>query len=149
LTDNTAATIKQGLSYPFNKLDADGNTTTEFKDIALELEVTPHVTPDNRISMDLTIKNNEIGAVINNQISFTTKEATTKLLVNDGDTIIIGGIRKTRNDDSVSGVPGFKDIPLLGWFFKTKGKSDTMEELLIFITPRIYQLEQKGMGDTG
>ena len=147
--DNTAATIKQGLSYPFNKLDADGNTTTEFKDIALELEVTPHVTPDNRISMDLTIKNNEIGAVINNQISFTTKEATTKLLVNDGDTIIIGGIRKTRNDDSVSGVPGFKDIPLLGWFFKTKGKSDTMEELLIFITPRIYQLEQKGMGDTG
>jgi len=149
LTDNTAATIKQGLSYPFNKLDADGNTTTEFKDIALELEVTPHVTPDNRISMDLTIKNNEIGAVINNQISFTTKEATTKLLVNDGDTIIIGGIRKTRNDDSVSGVPGFKDIPLLGWFFKTKGKSDTMEELLIFITPRIYQLEQKAMGDRG
>lgn len=144
--DNTAATIKQGLSYPFNKLDADGNTTTEFKDIALELQVTPHVTPDSRISMDITVKNNEIGAVINNQISFTTKEAVTQLLVNDGDTVIIGGIRKTRNDDSVSGVPGFKDIPLIGWLFKTKGKSDTMEELLIFITPRIYQLEQRSIG---
>jgi len=56
--DNTAATIKQGLAYPFNKLDADGNTTTVFKDIAMELEVTPHVTPDGRISMDITIKNN-------------------------------------------------------------------------------------------
>jgi type IV pilus assembly protein PilQ len=75
--DNTAASIKQGLSYPFNKLDADGNTVTEFKDIALQLDVTPHVTPDNRVSMEITVKNNEIGAVINNQISFTTKEAKT------------------------------------------------------------------------
>ena len=144
--DNMEATIKQGLSYPFNKLDADGNTTTEFKDIALELAVKPHVTPDNRVSMTITVKNNEIGAVINNQISFTTKEAKTQLLVNDGDTIIIGGIRKSRTDDSVSGVPGLKDIPLLGWLFKTKGKSDTFEELLIFITPRIVQLEQRNLG---
>ena len=144
--DNTPATIKQGLSYPFNKLDADGNTTTEFKDIALELEVTPHVTPDGRISMEITIKNNEIGAVINNQISFTTKEASTKLLVNDGDTVIIGGIRKSTKRDGVSGVPGLKDIPLLGWFFKTKSTTDDLEELLIFITPRIVMLDQHNLG---
>ena len=144
--DNTPATIKQGLSYPFNKLDADGNTTTEFKDIALELEVTPHVTPDGRISMEITIKNNEIGAVINNQISFTTKEASTKLLVNDGDTVIIGGIRKSTKRDGVSGVPGLKDIPLLGWFFKTKSTTDNLEELLIFITPRIVMLDQRDLG---
>ncbi|MBC8431912.1 MAG: type IV pilus secretin PilQ [Desulfobacterales bacterium] len=144
--DNTPATIKQGLSYPFNKLDADGNTTTEFKDIALELEVTPHVTPDHRISMEITVKNNEIGAVINNQISFTTKEASTKLLVNDGDTVIIGGIRKATKRDGVSGVPGLKDIPLLGWFFKRKNTSDDLEELLIFITPRIVILEQRDLG---
>ncbi len=144
--DNTAATIKQGLSYPFNKLDADGNTTTEFKDIALELEVTPHVTPDDRVSMKITVKNNEIGAVINNQISFTTKEANTELLVNDGDTVIIGGIRKAREDDGISGVPGLKDIPLLGWFFKRKNSSESLEELLIFITPRIVILEQRDLG---
>jgi type IV pilus assembly protein PilQ len=144
--DNTPATIKQGLSYPFNKLDADGNTTTEFKDIALELEVTPHVTPDNRISMDITVKNNEIGAVINNQISFTTKEANTQLLVNDGDTVIIGGIRKTRQNEGVTGVPGLKDIPLIGWMFKRKLVEDEMQELLIFITPRIVQLEQRNLG---
>jgi len=144
--DNTPATIKQGLSYPFNKLDADGNTTTEFKDIALELEVTPHVTPDGRISMDITIKNNELGDVINNQISFTTKEANTQLLVNDGDTVIIGGIRKARQSEAVSGVPGLKDIPLVGWLFKRKLVEDRMEELLIFITPRIVLLEQRNLG---
>ena len=143
--DNKTATIKQGLSYPFNKLDADGNTTTEFKDIALELEVTPHVTPDNRISMEINIKNNEIGAIINNQISFTTKEATTELLVSDGETIVIGGIRKTRNDTGESGVPGLSKIPILGLLFKTKSKASNLEELLIFITPKIVKLGQRDM----
>ena len=143
--DNKQATIKQGLAYPYNKLDADGNTTTEWKDIALELVVTPHVTPDNRVSMQINIKNNEIGAIINNQTSFTTKEANTELLVDDGDTVIIGGIRKTREDNGESGVPGLMKIPVLGWLFKTKSKSDEMDELLIFITPRIVQLKQLSM----
>ena len=141
--DNKTAMIKQGLAYPYNKLDADGNTITAFQDIALELIVTPHVTPDNRISMNITVKNNEIGAIINNQVSFTTKEANTELLVNDGDTVIIGGIRKTRKDTGESGIPGLMKIPVLGWLFKSKSKSDDMEELLIFITPRIVQLEQR------
>jgi type IV pilus assembly protein PilQ len=140
--DNKAAKIKQGLAYPYNKLDADGNTTTEFKDIALELEVTPHITPDERVTMKIVIKNNEIGAVINNQVSFTTKEAYTELLVDDGDTIVIGGIRKTRTDIGESGLPYLRKIPVLGWLFKTESNEDTLEELLIFITPRVVQLAQ-------
>ena len=140
--DNKPAKIKQGLAYPYNKLDADGNTTTEFKDIALELEVTPHITPDERVTMKITIKNNEIGAVINNQISFTTKEAYTELLVDDGDTIVIGGIRKTRTDTGEEGLPYLRKIPVLGWLFKTQKDEDTLEELLIFITPRVVQLTQ-------
>ena len=143
--DNTPAHIKQGLAYPYNKLDADGNTTTEWKDIALELEVTPHITPDDRVSMKLTVKNNERGAIINNQTSFTTKEASTELLVDDGDTIVIGGIRKTRKDWSESGVPGLMKVPILGWFFKNQTVSDDLEELLIFITPRIIKLEHHAM----
>ncbi len=142
--DNKPAKIKQGLAYPYNKLDADGNTTTEWKDIALELEVTPHVTADNRIAMKIAIKNNEIGEIINNETSFTTKEANTELLVDDGDTIIIGGIRKTRKATGESGVPFLKQIPVLGWLFKTKQKTDEKQELLIFISPRIVQLEQMG-----
>jgi type IV pilus assembly protein PilQ len=144
--DNTAASIKQGLAYPYSKLDADGNTTVEFKDIALELQVTPHITPDNRVSMKITVKNNEIGAVIAGEVSFTTKEANTELLVDDGDTVIIGGIRKTRKSEGESGLPGLKNIPLLGWLFKSQSKVDDMEELLIFITPQIVKLEQHAMG---
>jgi type IV pilus assembly protein PilQ len=140
--DNKPAKIKQGLAYPYNKLDADGNTTTEFKDIALELEVTPHITPDERVTMKIVIKNNEIGAVINNQISFTTKEAYTELLVDDGDTIVIGGIRKTRTDNGEEGLPYLRKIPVLGWLFKTKSDEESREELLIFITPRVVQLAQ-------
>ncbi|MBL7179503.1 MAG: type IV pilus secretin PilQ [Desulfobacterales bacterium] len=141
--DNTAATIKQGIKYPYNKLDADGNTVTEFFDVALELQVTPHVTSDSRISMKIQLTNNDIGNVYNNQQSFKTKEAKTELLVNDGDTVIIGGIRYSKKTEDVGGVPGLKDIPLLGWLFKSKGKKDESTELLIFITPRIIQLEQR------
>jgi type IV pilus assembly protein PilQ len=140
--DNKPAKIKQGLAYPYNKLDADGNTTTEFKDIALELEVTPHITPDDRVTMKIVIKNNEIGAVINNQISFTTKEAYTELLVNDGDTIVIGGIRKTRKDINETGLPILRKIPVLGWLFKLDSRENSTDELLIFITPRVVQLQQ-------
>jgi len=141
--DNKMATIKQGTSWPYKKLDADGNTITEWKDIALELEVTPHVTPDDRVSMEISVKNNEVGAIILGDPSFTTKEANTELLVNDGDTVIIGGIRKTRKDTGQSGVPGLMKIPVLGWLFKTESKENQLDELLIFITPRIVQLEKR------
>lgn len=140
--DNTPALIKQGLAYPYNKLDADGNTTTEWKDIALELEVTPHITPDNRVSMKVSVKNNELGAIINNQTSFTTKEASTELLVDDGDTIVIGGIRKSREGTDESGIPGLMKLPVLNWLFKRQLKIKELQELLIFITPRIVKLEQ-------
>jgi len=141
--DNEEAMIKQGTAWPYKKLDADGNTITEWKDIALELGVTPHVTPDGRVSMEISVKNNEVGAIILGDPSFTTKEANTKLLVNDGDTVIIGGIRKTRKDTGQSGVPGLMKIPVLGWLFKTESKEDQLDELLIFITPRIVQLERR------
>ena len=143
--DNKKATIKQGLRYPYNKLDESGNTVTAFEDIDLVLEVTPHVTLDHRISMNINITKSDLGNIINNQQSFTTKEAQTELLVNDGDTVVIGGIIKTTKRDSETGIPGLSKIPIIGWLFKSKTKSDDKEELLIFITPRIVQLEQRNM----
>ncbi|MBW2574963.1 MAG: type II and III secretion system protein [Deltaproteobacteria bacterium] len=101
------------------------------------------MTPDGRVSMEISVKNNEVGAIILGDPSFTTKEANTELLVNDGDTVIIGGIRKTRKDTGQSGVPGLMKIPVLGWLFKTESKENQLDELLIFITPRIVQLEQR------
>jgi type IV pilus assembly protein PilQ len=103
----------------------------------------PHVTPDDRISMKIKITKNDIGSVINNQQSFTTKEAETELLVNDGDTVVIGGIIKTTKNYTDTGVPGLSKIPFLGWLFKSTDKTDDKEELLIFITPRIVKLEQR------
>ncbi len=140
--NNKKATIRQGVRYPYNKL-VDGETRTEFIDVDLLLEVEPLVTPDDRIAMKVNVTNNEIGAVINNAQSFTTKEANTELLVNDGETVVIGGIRKTTKRNDVSGVPVFKDIPVIGWLFKSKDLTDNKEELLIFITPKIVKLEQR------
>lgn len=146
--DNKMATIKQGLSYPYNKLDASGNTTTEFKEIDLVLEVTPHVTPDNRISMKIKITKNDLGYIIAGQQSFTTKEAQTELLVNDGDTIVIGGIMTKTKRSSQSGFPGLSKIPIIGWLFKSKTKDERKEELLIFITSRIAHLESRAVAES-
>lgn len=141
--DNKEATIKQGLRYPYNKLDTSGNTTTVFEDVDLELKVKPHVTPDNRISMVIKIKKRDLGNIISGQQSFTTKEAETELLINDGETVVIGGIIKTTKSSGGEGVPGLSMIPILGWLFKTDSKTDNKEELLIFITPQIVLLEQR------
>ena len=140
--DNKQAVIKQGISYPIQTV-VDGEVNVEFVDVDLKLEVTPRVTPDNRISMSLHIEKNDLGPIIQNQQSFNTKEAETELLVNDGDTVVIGGIIKTTERSNVSGIPGLGRIPILGWFFKTERRADEKEELLIFITPRIVQLEQR------
>jgi type IV pilus assembly protein PilQ len=140
--DNKKAVIKQGLKYPYNKLDNNGNSTTEFIPIELELETTPHVTPDNRISMLIKISKSDLGGIINASQSFTTKEAQTELLVDDGDTVVIGGIMKTTEDVGGTGVPFLSKLPILGWLFKAKKDSTQKEELLIFITPKIVQLEQ-------
>lgn len=140
--DNKKATIKQGVSYPFQTVE-DGEVNIEFKDVDLLLEVTPHVTPDNRISMNINITKNDLGNIVAGQQSFTTKEAQTELLVNDGDTVVIGGIIKTTENTSYSGVPGLSKVPILGWLFKNESDTNRKEELLIFITPRIVQLEQR------
>jgi type IV pilus assembly protein PilQ len=142
--DNKKAIMEQGLLFPYNKLDGSGNTVTEFLDIKLTLEVTPHVTADNRISMKIKITKNDLGTISATGVpEILTKEAQTELLVNDGDTVIIGGIIKTRQSKSYTGIPYLSKIPILGWLFRTNTKSEVKEELLIFITPTAVQLKQR------
>ena len=140
--DNKQAIIEQGLEYPINKLDEQGNTVTEFKDVFLKLNVTPHITLDKRISMVIDTSKNDLGPVVNGEQSFQTKQAKTELLVNDGDTVVIGGIMKTRKDSSTSGVPLFSKLPIIGWLFNTNARSTDKEELLIFITPTIINMDE-------
>ncbi|MFZ0614780.1 MAG: type IV pilus secretin PilQ [Desulfobacterales bacterium] len=141
--DNKKASIKQGVEWPYLERDSSGNATVKFKNIDLLLEVTPTVTPDDRILMKIFITKNDIGTITLGVPSLNINEAQTELLVNDSDTIVIGGIIKKNEQESESGWPGVKDIPLMGWLFKTQNDNTTNNELLIFITPRIVQLEQR------
>lgn len=143
--DNKEATIEQGLEYPINTLDEKGNTITEFKDVDLDLKVTPHITQDGRVSMLIDTSKNDLGPVVNGKQSFQKKQARTELLVNDGDTVVIGGIMKTVRNTSRSGVPLLSRLPIIGWLFSTHSKSDDKEELIIFITPKIIRLENKAL----
>ena len=145
--DNKEATIEQGFEYPDMYLDEAGNTVTRWKEIKLELKVTPHVTPDQRISMNINIEKKDIGDVISGRQTFNIKKANTELLVNDGNTVVIGGIMKTTKKFDETGVPWLSKIPILGWLFKSQTKKDKKEELLIFITPQIVRLEQRGVID--
>jgi type IV pilus assembly protein PilQ len=141
--DNKKAQIKQGLEVPYLERDSSGNATVKFKNVDLSLDVTPTVTPDDRILMKIFITKNDIAQQTPDGPALSTNEAQTELLVNDGDTIVIGGIIKSSRQDSSTGWPGVKDVPLFGWLFKTESDSNTANELLIFITPRIVQLEQR------
>jgi len=141
--DNKKAQIKQGLEVPYLERDSSGNATVKFKNVDLSLDVTPTVTPDDRILMKIFITKNDIAERTENGPALSTNEAQTELLVNDGDTIVIGGIIKNNQQDSSTGWPGVKDVPLFGWLFKNEIYDNTSNELLIFITPRIVQLEQR------
>ncbi len=140
--DNTKAKIKQGLQYPYLERDDSGGSSVKFKDIDLLLEVTPHVTPDKRIALTVHLTKNDVASVTNGVPSLSTNEADTELLVNDGDTIVIGGITKSTVDKSKNGFPGLSSVPILGKLFGSQSKTDNRNELLIFITPTIVQLDQ-------
>ena len=141
--DNKKAKIKQGVEVPYLERDDSGGSSTKFKNVDLLLEVTPHVTPDRRVSMMIYITKNDIGTVFEGTPSLNTNEAETELLVNDGETIVIGGILKIDENVSTSGFPGLSNVPGLGWLFKQEKKTETKRELLIFITPKIVQLAQR------
>jgi len=140
--DNGKAKILQGKSIPIRKLTTEGTISTEFKDISLELNVQPHITPDNSISISLEIKKEELDLTlpsIEGVPGTDKKEAKTDVIIKDGETIVIGGIYKTNKFNQTTGIPGLMKIPILGWLFKKYKDEVTTNELLIFITPRIVQ----------
>jgi len=140
--DNGKAKISQGKSIPVRKLTTEGTISTEFKDVTLELNVQPHITPDNSISIAIDIKKEELDRSvpsIEGVPGTDKKEAKTDVIIKDGETVVIGGIYKINKSDSESGVPGLMNIPILGWLFKKHTEEVVTAELLIFITPRIIQ----------
>jgi type IV pilus assembly protein PilQ len=137
--DNKEATIGQGISIPFSQVSASGVNTT-FIEAKLELRVTPHVTADGSILLKIHATNNAPNPQLtgaNGQPSISKREATTEVLVKDGETTVIGGIYTRQTSHNLKEVPFFAKIPILGWFFKSVADQDDHTELLIFITPRI------------
>ncbi len=139
--DGVAATITQGDSIPYNKLDDSGNTTTEWKDITLTLTVTPQVTRDKRIRMTISLQN-DVPKTFGGEIGMATGSVQTELLVNDSETVVIGGIIKSDKNLNETRLPWLADIPILGWLFKEQQRIDSSKEVLIFITPKIIKLDQ-------
>ena len=142
--DNTEAEIRSGTDEPFTTVDSSGRTTIAFKEALLVLKVTPHVTADKRISMQVEVKDDSVAdrisvAGFGDTPVFNRRSATSSLLVDNGSTFVIGGLRKSTTTLEENRVPFLGKIPVLGWLFKNRTEDvrpDT-EELLIFITPTI------------
>jgi type IV pilus assembly protein PilQ len=141
--DNQMAYTENGEKVPYVSTSTSGGVTTQdvkFEDAVLRLEITPHVIGENNLKMAILVKKNEVDPtgrnVLGNPYIFK-KETKTNLIVKDGETIVISGLTKQRLTDSEGGIPWLKNIPGLGWLFKSMGKSESMEEVLIFITPTI------------
>lgn len=137
--NNKEALIESGREIPYQTTSSEG-TKTEFKKATLSLKVTPHVSPDNFIRLEIEAKKDE--ADFANQLPnapppILTKHAKTEVLIKDGDTTVIGGLFKENKTESTASVPFFSEIPFVGWLFKSKSNSSDGEELLIFITPKI------------
>jgi len=142
--DNQKAHIEQGTDIPYI-IQGTNNTvpTVQFKKAVLSLDVTPQITPDNRIIMTVEIHKDSVGQIINiagsQYPSIDTKNVTTLIAVNNGDTAVIGGIYEETLNNNVTKVPLLGDIPVLGYLFKQTGKDVEKTELLIFLTPRIIK----------
>jgi len=138
------ATIMQGVEIPYQESASSGATTTQFKNAVLSLKVTPLITPDNRVILDLDVSDDTVGAQVTSATggsvpSIDTRQITTQVLVNDGQTVVLGGILNTTNSYTANKVPFLADIPVLGNLFKSTIKVNDKSELLIFITPKILR----------
>ncbi len=136
------ATIVQGTEIPYQQSASSGATSIEFKPAVLSLEVTPQITPDNRIILDVDVKKDVVGTIVVasggvNVPSIDTQEITTQVLVSDGQTVVLGGILQTTHRVDETKVPYLGDVPILGNLFKTTTKTNDKDELLIFVTPKI------------
>ncbi len=135
--DNQKASVEQGTEIPYNTTDSEGNSTTGFKPAVLKLDVTPSIIGDGNVLLEISVSNDEPKASASNPPPISKMQIDTKLLLADGDIVVIGGIKKDKITDSKNQTPGIGNVPVIGNLFKGKAKSDSLNELLVFIAPRI------------
>jgi type IV pilus assembly protein PilQ len=135
--DQTKASIEQGTEFPYPVTAPNGGTVIAFKKAVLKLEVTPQITPEGNVILDLDVNKDSPGEVLNNVRAINTKHIKTQVLVENGGTVVIGGIFELFENESENKVPFLGDIPAVGNLFKTKTKSANKQEMMIFITPKV------------
>ena len=135
--NQTKARIESGTEIPYLEASSSGAATVSFKKAVLSLEVTPQITPDDKIIMDLEVKKQKVGQVFSGVPSIDTQDINTQVLVSNGETAVLGGIYEQVERNDVDKVPFFGDLPVIGNIFKRRTKQDDKTELLIFITPKI------------
>lgn len=137
--DNTEALVFMGDKVSIRVIDDSGESSTQLVETGIKLTVTPHVSGDNRILLDLHPENNSYDYDSKGEIVISTQEAKTKVVVADGETVVIGGLTRNEAQESESGIPFLKDIPIIGNLFKYTKKSVAKKDLVIFVTPRIIR----------
>jgi type IV pilus assembly protein PilQ len=135
--DQIKAVIRQGTKIPYQKATSSGATSVEFIDATLKLEVTPQITPEGNVILDVEINKDSVGAITAGVPSINTKSVKTQVLVENGGTIVIGGIFEQVDRSEEVKVPFLGDVPYLGNLFKTKSRTLNKTELLIFLTPKV------------
>ena len=140
--DQQKATIKQGTKIPYQQATSSGATAVSFVDATLMLDVTPQITPEGNVIMNVEVTKDSVGQVFAGVPSINTKSVKTQVLVENGGTVVIGGIFEQVDSTNVTKVPFLGDIPYLGNLFKTTDKQSSKVELLIFLTPKVIS-EQK------
>ncbi|MCG8103698.1 MAG: type IV pilus secretin PilQ [Candidatus Thiodiazotropha endolucinida] len=140
-SDQTQATIKQGVEIPYQEATSSGATKIAFKEALLKLDVTPHITPDDRVRMDLVINkdNPDFSRAVLGVPPIDTREIETTVLVDNGETVVLGGVFERNKSNNTEKVPFFGDIPYAGVLFRRNERVDNNNELLIFVTPKILK----------
>jgi type IV pilus assembly protein PilQ len=143
IADNEEAEILSGKRIPITTLDQAGNLITTFYDVAVKLTVTPHINPNKQIMMELTPEVSDLStqATVSGGIIILTSSVNTKLLVNNGETAVIGGVIRDKQSTLEKGVPLLRSIPLLGYLFKYTGTNVDKTEIMVFVTPKIKPIE--------
>jgi type IV pilus assembly protein PilQ len=140
--DQRPATIEQGIEYPYQKVAATGQTSIEFRKASLKLDVTPQITPEGSVILDIEVSKDSKDELTTAGYAISTKHVKTQVLVDNGGTVVIGGIFTEDQSDAEQKVPFFGDIPVFGNLFKRKSRSSDKQEMLVFITPRV--LSERG-----
>ncbi|MDN3516896.1 type IV pilus secretin PilQ [Aquisalimonas lutea] len=138
-SNQKTASIRQGVEIPYQEATSSGATNVSFQEALLALDVTPQITPDDRIIMDLEVSQDTVGEVFNGVPSIDTQSVTTQVLVDNGETVVLGGIYEREQREQESRIPFFGSLPGIGWLFRNRESVDENSELLIFVTPRILQ----------